>query len=368
MEHYMDNSTTSVMDEEVVMAMQAYLEESYGNPDEDYHFLGEESRAAVDNSRRMIADRIGNFPENIYFTSGETEGNNWIIKNFKSEKGRVLVSSIEHNSIIKSAETRNCTLIEVNKDGKIDLRHLEEELKKGDVGLVSVEMANGEIGTIQPVEEIAKLTKKYDALYHCSGTHSFGKIRFDVDELDIDFMTLSAHRMHGPKGIGAVYIKEGLSLEPFLHGDMKERGMRAGSLNVPAIVGFGKAVEICFRFLDGELKRQRKLTERIFNIFKQHCDKTEVNGNYEDRLPGVINLKLHGKNCLEVVASEFQAKDIIFSGGLKREGENVNESHVIKALGGSPENSIRFSISRFNDKFDCPRAAMEICSILYNSK
>ncbi len=367
MEHYMDNSTTSVMDGEVVMAMQAFLEESYGNPDED-HFLGKESKEAVDMARRTIADRIGNFPENIYFTSGETEGNNWIIKCFKGGKNRILVSSIEHNSIIKSAETRDFTLIKVNKDGKIDLNHLEEELEKGDVGLVSVEMANGEIGTIQPVGEIAKLAHRYDALYHCSGTHAFGKMRFDVDELDIDFMTLSAHRMHGPKGIGAVYIREGLSLEPLLHGDMKERGMRAGSLNVPAIVGFGKAVEICFRFLENELKRQRKLTERIFRIFKQHCNKTEVNGSYEDRLPGVINLNLHGKNCLDVMSKQYHSENVIFAGGLKEERDGVCESHVIKALGENPENSIRFSVSRFNGEDDCPAAAMEICSALYNSK
>jgi len=367
MEHYMDNSTTSVMDEEVVMAMQGFLEESYGNPDEE-HFLGEESKEAVDMARRTIADRIGNYPENIYFTSGETEGNNWIIKCFNGEKKRILVSSIEHNSIIKSAETKSCTLIKVNKDGKINLKHLEEELKKGDVGLVSVEMANGEIGIIQPVEEIAKLVHRYGALYHCSGTHAFGKMRFDVDELDVDFMTLSAHRMHGPKGIGAVYIKEGLSLEPLLHGDMKERGLRAGSLNVPAIVGFGKAVEVCFRFLDNELSRQRKLTERIFMIFKQHCSKTEVNGNYEDRLPGIINLNLHGKNCLDVMYNDYNSKNIIFSGGIKKENKDINESHVIKALGKNPENSIRFSISRFNGNFDCPDAAMKICSILYNSK
>ena len=354
-EVYFDNAATTALDEGVVDAMRPYFEERYGNPETVYR-LGREAKDAVERSRATIADVLKCKPEEIYFTSGGTEANNWAIKStyFAPVGGvGIIVSAIEHASVLESAKCRGFDApyceIPVDKFGLIDLTLLELELATKKYALVSIQYANNEIGTVQPVAKIAELCKKYDAVFHCDAVQAFGKIAFDVDDVGADLISLSAHKIHGPMGMGALYIKSGTNIEPLLHGGGQERGMRSGTLAVPEIVGFGKAVELAIDALPSHMPR---LSAAIEGLAAQICQTfgAKRNGHPTLRLPNILNVTLPGVET-EVLCGVMCSKyGTCMSAGAAC-STTKRESHVLKAIGIDPKevlSTLRISLSRFN--------------------
>ena len=269
-ETYLDNAATTALDDAVVAAMRPYFEERYGNPETVYR-LGREAKRAVEASRAVIADCLKCKPEELFFTSGGTEANNWAIKGISRGHGQegIIVSAIEHPSVMEQAKwmCQDAPYFEIPVDqfGTIDLGRLEEELATGKYVLVSVQYGNNEIGTVQPVKKVAELCRKHAALFHCDAVQAFGKVVFDVDDIGADMISISAHKIHGPMGVGALYIKSGTVLEPLLHGGGHEDGMRSGTLAVPEIVGSSRKwfAGSCARSLEcvcqrGQLVQQRR--------------------------------------------------------------------------------------------------------------
>ena len=354
-EVYFDNAATTALDEGVVDAMRPYFEERYGNPETVYR-LGREAKDAVERSRATIADVLKCKPEEIYFTSGGTEANNWAIKStyFAPVGGvGIIVSAIEHASVLESAKCRGFDApyceIPVDKFGLIDLTLLELELATKKYALVSIQYANNEIGTVQPVAKIAELCKKYDAVFHCDAVQAFGKIAFDVDDVGADLISLSAHKIHGPMGMGALYIKRGTNIEPLLHGGGQERGMRSGTLAVPEIVGFGKAVELAIDALPSHMPR---LSAAVEGLAAQICQifGAKRNGHPTLRLPNILNVTLPGVET-EVLCGVMCSKyGTCMSAGAAC-STTKRESHVLKAIGIDPKevlSTLRISLSRFN--------------------
>ena len=338
-------------------AMRPYLEEKYGNPETVYQ-LGRDAKCAVDTARASISDIIKCQPSELFFTSGGTEANNWAIKGFlqrvdKPGKDGILVSAIEHASVLESAKWwgRDADYHEVPVDqfGVINLDDLELQLKTGKYSLVSVQYANNEIGTIQPVAKIAELCKKYAAIFHCDAVQAFGKVKFDVDDVGADMISFSSHKIHGPMGIGALYVKQGTNLEPLMHGGGQEGGMRSGTLAVPEIVGFGKAAEMSVDAIRTDMPRLMKLSETLAG---QLClsFKAKRNGHTTQRLPNIVNVTIPGMETSVVcgiMCSKFGA--CISAGAACSTAKR--QSHVLSAIGHDAKDSLstlRFSLSRYN--------------------
>lgn len=362
-EIYMDNAATTAIDEEVVEAMRPYFDEKYGNPETVYR-LGREANQAVEGARTILADILKCSPETLFFTSGGTEANNWAIKGAKaaySAEG-IIVGSIEHHSVLEPAKwaCKNQPYFEIPVDqfGIVDLAILEEKLKggfthRGNWYLVSVQYANNEIGTVQPVAEIAKLCKKYKVIFHCDAVQAFGKIDFDVDDVGADLISFSAHKIHGPMGVGALYVKPGTPMEPLLHGGGQERGMRSGTLAVPEIVGFGKAAELAVNAIPKEMPRLTAITEWLAG---QLCLDfgAKRNGHPTQRLPNIVNVTIPGMET-EVLCGVMCSKygTCMSAGAACSTTKRV--SHVLGAIGLKPSDvlsSLRISLSRFNKDGD----------------
>jgi cysteine desulfurase len=358
-ETYMDNAATTALDEQVIDAMRPFFEERYGNPETVYR-LGREAKEAVESSRAVIADILRCSPEEIFFTSGGTEANNWAIKGVLGSRNDVgrMVSAIEHSSVLEPARwwSQNnpddgYVEIPVDQFGLVDLAFLEKRLRH--IALVSIQYANNEIGTVQPVSQIAELCKKYGAIFHCDAVQAFGKLNFDVDDVGADMMSLSAHKIHGPMGIGALYVKKGTSLSPLMHGGGQENGMRSGTLAVPEIVGFGKAAELAEAARPKAMKDLMIWTERLADQIVTYFN-GKRNGHPKLRLPNLINVTLPNVETEVICGILCTQYGICMSAGaacstMKR------ESHVLKAIGlnGSDVlNTMRISMSRFNTERD----------------
>lgn len=356
-EYYLDNAATTIMDDEVVEAMQPFLEEQYGNPEMPYH-LGSEAKVAVEKARESIAEIIGASPEEIYFTSGGTESNNWAIKGILPEGKRnyQLCSSVEHSSVLNSCTGRNGCLkmddIPVDGEGRIildDLKYVFAE--HGDIRLVSVQVGNNEVGTLQPVAEVAKLCKEHGTLFHTDACQAFGRIATDVNVLGVDMMTISAHKIHGPMGVGALYIRNGTKIEPLLHGGGQERGLRSGTLAVPNIVGFGKAAELAWSAMRSEMPRISRIIDDIASNLEVMIG-AKRNGSKTNRLPHILSLTIPGVEAAAVLGV-LAADGICVSAGSAC--NNGRPSHVLKAMGvGRSDNvgTIRISLSRFTKDVD----------------
>ena len=358
-EIYLDNAATTALDDEVVAAMRPYFEERYGNPETVYR-LGREAKKAVDDSRASIADILKCKPEEIFFTSGGTEANNWAIKGVNC--GGVMVSTIEHASVLESARwvtevggKKHYSEIAVDQFGVVSLEALEELLQKplGWRWLVSIQYANNEIGTVQPVAKIAELCKKYGAVFHCDAVQAFGKIAFDVDDVGADMISLSAHKIHAPMGMGALYVKQGTILEPLLHGGGQERGMRSGTLAVPEIVGFGKAAELAQDALPREMPRLMAITEWLVGQLVLDF-KAKRNGHPTLRLPNIVSVTIPGMET-EIICGIMCSKygTCMSAGAACSTTKRV--SHVLEAIGMNPSDvlsTLRISLSRFNTDSD----------------
>jgi len=356
---YMDYLATTPVDPRVMEAMVPFFTSVYGNAASRNHQFGWEAEEAVENARKSIADAIGAKPSEIIFTSGATESNNLSLAGLwemYKEKGNHIVTLVtEHKCVLDTAEYLqrekgvDVTFLTVKEDGFIDLDELKSALRD-DTLLVSVMFANNEIGVLQPIAEIGKLCKERGIFFHTDAAQALGKVPINVEELGVDLLSMSGHKVYGPKGIGALYVrkrKPRVKLKPIIHGGGHERGMRSGTLNVPAIVGFGKAVEIAIDEMEGETKRASKLRDRLEQALLKELDYTQVNGSVENRLPGLSNISfayVEGEGLMMAIP------DIAVSSGSACTSASLEPSYVLKALGLSDElahSSIRFGIGRF---------------------
>ena len=368
---YMDNHATTPLDPRVLAAMMPYFTDKFGNAASRNHSFGWEAEEAVENGRKQVADLIGATAKEIIFTSGATESDNIALKGaaeMYAEKGdHIITTAIEHKAILDSAswlEQRNIrvTYLPVGRDGLIDLEQLEQAMTDRTI-LVSVMAANNEIGTVQPIREIGALTRKRGILFHTDAVQAAGKIKLDVDDMNIDIMSLSAHKIYGPKGIGALYVRRKgprVRLTPVVHGGGHERGMRSGTLNVPGIVGFGKACEICAREMESENTRLRALRDRLKERIMNHLDEAYINGSMEHRLPNNLNISFA---YVEGESLMMGLKDVALSSGSACTSASLEPSYVLKALGVGEElahSSIRFGLGRFNTEEEVDYVAAKI--------
>ena len=357
---YLDNQATTPLDPAVLESMLPYFNDKYGNAASIHHSFGHEAKEAVEISRKIIAKELNTSPREIVFTSGATESINLAIKGISEklkEKGRHIITQVtEHNAVLDTCsalERRGweITKLPVQQDGRIDPKLIEDAIRK-DTVLVIIMHANNEIGVIQPVREIGDICKHHDIYFLVDACQSFAKISIDVQKINVDLLAFTAHKIYGPKGIGALFIKKKnppVELELQMDGGGHERGFRSGTLPVALIVGFGKAVELCSRDRDSENKRLKQYRDQLIDdIITAHTD-VILNGSREQRLSNNLNLCFPG---IEAETMIMNMKNIACSTGSACTSASLKPSHVITALGYDTElahTAIRFSLGRFNN-------------------
>ena len=355
---YLDHNATTPMDPRVLEAMIPYFTENFGNAASRNHSFGWHAEEAVDYAREQVAQLIGADPKEIIFTSGATEGDNLAIKGvyemYASKGNHIITCTTEHKAVLDTCKHleklgAEVTYLEVQPDGLIDLKVLEAAMKPTTI-LVAIMYANNEIGVVQPVKEIAAIAKKHGALFFTDGVQAVGKIPVDVIADGIDIMAFTAHKMYGPKGVGALYVRRKnprVKVTAQMDGGGHERGMRSGTLNVPGIVGFGKAAEIARTDMAADTERISKLRDKLENALKQ-IDESYVNGNPAHRLPHVSNISFKYVEG-EGLMMGFN-KDIALSSGSACTSASLEPSYVLKALGLGDDlahSSLRFGLGRY---------------------
>nr|WP_245682881.1 IscS subfamily cysteine desulfurase [Archangium gephyra] len=405
---YMDNHATTPMDPRVLEAMMPYLREDFGNAASRNHPFGWKAEAAVEQARKQVAALIGASEKELVFTSGATESDNLAIKGvveFYKEKGdHIITLKTEHKAVLDTCKRlervrqerldelrlmrlaqltgapvsrdhlaelsikhdldndavyrqwaemptggARVTYLEVEKDGRVDLAKLEAAMTDKTI-LVSIMLANNEIGTVQPVAEIGKLCRKRGILFHCDAVQGIGKVPFNVEEMNVDLASITSHKMYGPKGVGALYVrrKPRVRIAPIIDGGGHERGMRSGTLNVAAIVGFGKAAELARQEMADESARLFRMREKLRKGIMDQLDMVTVNGSLEHRLPGNLNISFA---YVEGEALMMAIKDVAVSSGSACTSASLEPSYVLRACGVEEElahSSIRFGLGRFN--------------------
>lgn len=355
---YMDHNATTPMDPRVLEAMMPYFTKVYGNAASRSHQYGWEAEEAVEKARQQIADLIGCTTKEIVFTSGATESDNLalmgIAEMYASKGNHIITLPTEHKAIIDTCKYlerhgKEVTYLSVDEFGMVDLDALRNAIKDTTI-LVSIMMANNEIGTIQPVAEIGKICREKGVIFHTDGTQGVGKIPVDVNAMNIDLMSFTAHKMYGPKGVGALYVRKKsprVKLSEQMHGGGHERGMRSGTLNVPGIVGFGKACEISMNEMESESKRLIYLRDKMINTFLTRVKYSYLNGHPTQRLPHNVNVSFE---YVEGEGLMMGIKDLAVSSGSACTSATLEPSYVLKALGRGDElahSSIRYGLGRF---------------------
>jgi len=378
---YLDYAATTPTDKRVVAAMLPYFREFFGNPS-SLHSFGQEAKEAIKEARKMVANLIGADSEEIVFTSGGTEANNFVLKglfySFKNSKIQIITSVIEHHSILEPAkflEKQGLKVIylPVDEYGLVDLKSLEKNLNPETI-LVSVMLANNEIGTIQPIKEIAEIISNYRKknknsqlpYFHTDAVQAVGHLPIDVKELGVDFLSLSGHKFYGPKGVGALYIRRGIKIPSLLHGGEQEKGRRASTENVPGIVGLGKAAEIVLKEIDLENRRLVKLRDEFIASILNNIPKSRLNGHPTKRLPNNVNVSIFGVEGESMLLSLDEA-GIACSTGSACSSSSLEPSHVLTALGLSPEaahSSLRFTFGRDTQKKDLDYTLQQLVQIV----
>lgn len=336
---YLDNAATTRTAPEVVEAMLPYFSELYGNASTVYEFGGK-SKEAVSKARETIAHAIGAKDNEIYFTAGGSESDNWALKctaeAYKDKGKHIITSKIEHHAILHTCEwlEKNgfeVTYLDVDEFGVVKLEELKKAIRS-DTILISIMFANNEIGTIEPIAEIGKIAKEHGILFHTDAVQAFGQVPINVDELNIDMLSSSGHKLNGPKGIGFLYIRKGIKIRSFVHGGAQERKRRAGTENVPGIVGFGKAVELAISTMEERTARERKLRDHLIERVLKEIPFARVNGDRTNRLPNNVNI------CFQFVEGEsllimLDMKGICGSSGSACTSGSLDPSHVLLAIG-----------------------------------
>lgn len=358
---YMDHSATSPVDPEVFKAMKPYFTEGFGNASTLYK-LGRDAKMAMETARKQVASLINAEPKEIIFTSGGTESDNIAIKGtvyrLKNKGNHIITSNIEHPAVTETCKylEKNgfeVTYVPVDKEGLVHPEDVEKAITDKTV-LITIMHANNEIGTIQPIAEIGKIAREHGIYFHTDAVQSVGKIPVDVKAMNVDMLSLSSHKLYGPKGIGALYIKKGVRLEPIIHGGGHERGLRPGTENVPAIVGLGKACEISEKNLDKDMEHLKKLRDKLIDSVLEQNEEAYLNGHRTQRLPGNVNFRFTGIEG-ESLILHLDSKGIAASTGSACSSIKLEPSAVLMAIGlkeVEAHGSLRLSLGRENTEED----------------
>ena len=370
---YLDNQATTPLDPAVLEAMLPYLKNKFGNAASVHHIYGREGKEAVENSRKLLAESINGRPRDIIFTSGATESINLAIKGvckkYQNKGKHVVTQQTEHKAVLDTCASMEkmgwrVTYLPVNSDGIVNPDCVFDAIEK-DTVLVTVMHANNEIGTIQPIAEIGAICRQENTFFMVDACQSFGKLDIDVNEMNIDLMAATAHKIYGPKGVGLLYVRQKdpkVKLEMQMDGGGHERGLRSGTLAVPQIVGFAKAVELFMDCKNEENQRLSNLRDKMLQAIKYSHPDVILNGSIDQRLAHNLNLCFPG---LEAESLIMKMKDIACSTGSACSSANLEPSHVIKALGYGNElahSAIRFSLGRFNTEEEIEIAIAEVIS------
>ncbi len=370
---YLDNAATTKTAPEVVDAMLPYFSEYYGNASTIYS-LGAESKKAMDHARQTIADSLGAKPEEIYFTAGGSESDNWALKAtaeaYASKGKHIITTKIEHHAILHTCEYLEkrgfeITYLNVDRDGLIRLDELKAAIRP-DTILISVMFANNEIGTIEPIAEIGEIAKEHGVLFHTDAVQAFAQVPINVDEMHIDMLSASGHKLNGPKGIGFLYIRKGVKIRSFVHGGAQERSRRAGTENIPGIVGLGAAVERAMRIMDTKTRKEIELRDYLIGRLENEIPHCWLNGHRTKRLPNNINfsfLFIEGESMLIML----DMKGICASSGSACTSGSLDPSHVLLAIGLKHEEahgSLRLTLSEETTKEEMDIVAEEVKKIV----
>ena len=370
---YLDNAATTKTAPEVVDAMLPYFSEYYGNASTIYS-LGAESKKAMDHARQTIADSLGAKPEEIYFTAGGSESDNWALKAtaeaYASKGKHIITTKIEHHAILHTCEYLEkrgfeITYLNVDRDGLISLDELKAAIRP-DTILISVMFANNEIGTIEPIAEIGEIAKEHGVLFHTDAVQAYAQVPINVDEMHIDMLSASGHKLNGPKGIGFLYIRKGVKIRSFVHGGAQERSRRAGTENIPGIVGLGAAVERAMRILDTKTRKEIELRDYLIGRLENEIPHCWLNGHRTKRLPNNINfsfLFIEGESMLIML----DMKGICASSGSACTSGSLDPSHVLLAIGLKHEEahgSLRLTLSEESTKEEMDIVAEEVKKIV----
>ena len=370
---YLDNAATTKTAPEVVDAMLPYFSEYYGNASTIYS-LGAESKKAMDHVRQTIADSLGAKPEEIYFTAGGSESDNWALKAtaeaYASKGKHIITTKIEHHAILHTCEYLEkrgfeITYLNVDRDGLISLDELKAAIRP-DTILISVMFANNEIGTIEPIAEIGEIAKEHGVLFHTDAVQAYAQVPINVDEMHIDMLSASGHKLNGPKGIGFLYIRKGVKIRSFVHGGAQERSRRAGAENIPGIVGLGAAVERAMRIMDTKTRKEIELRDYLIGRLENEIPHCWLNGHRTKRLPNNINfsfLFIEGESMLIML----DMKGICASSGSACTSGSLDPSHVLLAIGLKHEEahgSLRLTLSEESTKEEMDIVAEEVKKIV----
>ena len=370
---YLDNAATTKTAPEVVDAMLPYFSEYYGNASTIYS-LGAESKKAMDHARQTIADSLGAKAEEIYFTAGGSESDNWALKAtaeaYASKGKHIITTKIEHHAILHTCEYLEkrgfeITYLNVDRDGLISLDELKAAIRP-DTILISVMFANNEIGTIEPIAEIGEIAKEHGVLFHTDAVQAYAQVPINVDEMHIDMLSASGHKLNGPKGIGFLYIRKGVKIRSFVHGGAQERSRRAGTENIPGIVGLGAAVERAMRIMDSKTQREIELRDYLIGRLENEIPHCWLNGHRTKRLPNNINfsfLFIEGESMLIML----DMKGICASSGSACTSGSLDPSHVLLAIGLKHEEahgSLRLTLSEDSTKEEMDIVAEEVKKIV----
>lgn len=370
---YLDNAATTKTAPEVVEAMLPYFTENYGNPSSIYS-LGSAAKKAVMESREYIASTIGAKNNEIYFTGGGSEADNWALiataEAYASRGRHIITSKIEHHAILHTCEYLESkgyeiTYIDVDENGIVKLDDLKAAIRQ-DTILISIMFANNEIGTIQPMKEIGKIAKEHDVLLHTDAVQAYAHLPIDVDEMNIDMLSASGHKFQGPKGIGFLYIRTGIKIRSFLHGGQQERGRRAGTENVPGIVGMGKAARLAFSHLEEREEKEKELRDYLIKKIGEEIPYCRLNGDREKRLSNNVNYSfrfIEGESLLIML----DRKGICGSSGSACTSGSLDPSHVLLAIGLPHEiahGSLRLTVSWENTLEEMDRTVEAIKEIV----
>ena len=372
---YLDNAATTKTAPEVVEAMLPYFTEHFGNPSSVYGFAAA-NKEVITRQREIIADTLGAKSNEIYFTAGGSESDNWALiataEAYASKGKHLITSKIEHHAILHTCEYLEkkgfeVTYLDVDENGIVDLEQLKSAIRE-DTILISIMYANNEIGTIQPIREIGAIAHEHGILFHTDAVQAFGQVPINVDEDQIDMLSASGHKLNGPKGIGFLYIRKGVKIRSFIHGGAQERRRRAGTENVPGIVGFGKAVERAVSTMEARTKKERELRDYLIERIEKEIPYCRLNGDRTKRLPNNVNFSFHfieGESLLIML----DMKGICASSGSACTSGSLDPSHVLLAIGLPHEiahGSLRMTLSEETTKEDLDYVVENLKEIVSN--
>lgn len=354
---YFDHAATTATDPKIAKVMLEYMTSEFGNPS-SIHYFGRKTRRAVAESRENVAALIGAEPEEVFFTSGGSESDNFALKGIafanKGQGNHIITTSIEHHAVLHTCEWLEkkgfkVTYLPVDADGKVDVAAIKAAVTDKTI-LISVMFANNEVGTIEPIAEIGAFAHQAGIYFHTDAVQAVGHTEINVKKLNIDLLSLSGHKLYGPKGVGALYIRRGVKIEPVQHGGVQERGMRAGTENVPGIVGLGLAARKAIAKLVEENNRLTRLRDKLINAIEAEIPAVKLNGHRQDRLPGNVNFSFSGIDG-EPLLLNLDMQGIAASSGSACMAGSVEPSHVLLAMGLTPElaqSSLRLTLGREN--------------------